>query len=51
MYVGVGEEDGFQYRPEAVAERLSGVQLAGPIRRYGDSIVVPVTRSSESEER
>jgi aspartate/methionine/tyrosine aminotransferase len=23
VYVGVGEEDGFQYRPEAVAERLS----------------------------
>ena len=28
----------------AVAERLSRTSLAGPIRRYGDSIVVPVVR-------
>ena len=29
---------------DAVADRLARVALAGPIRRYGDSIVVPVTR-------
>ena len=31
---------------DAVAERLGKLALAGPIRRYGDSIVVPVTRGS-----
>jgi succinyl-diaminopimelate desuccinylase len=31
---------------DAVDERLRGVPLAAPIRRYGDSIVVPVTRGS-----
>ncbi len=29
---------------DAVQQRLSKVTLAGPIRRYGESIVVPVTR-------
>jgi succinyl-diaminopimelate desuccinylase len=29
---------------DAVQERLARLSLAGPIRRYGDSIVVPVTR-------
>jgi succinyl-diaminopimelate desuccinylase len=32
---------------DAVADRLSRQPLAGPIRRYGDSIVVPVVRSRE----
>ena len=32
---------------DAVAERLSRQPLAGPIRRYGDSIVVPVVRKRE----
>lgn len=32
---------------DAVAERLARLPLAGPIRRYGDSIVVPVTRKRE----
>jgi succinyl-diaminopimelate desuccinylase len=31
----------------AVAERLSRVPLAAPIRRYGNSIVVPVTRGTK----
>jgi succinyl-diaminopimelate desuccinylase len=31
---------------DAVAERVSAVRLAGPVRRYRDSIVVPVTRGS-----
>jgi succinyl-diaminopimelate desuccinylase len=31
----------------AVAERLSRVPLAAPIRRYGNSIVVPVSRGSK----
>jgi succinyl-diaminopimelate desuccinylase len=31
---------------DAVAERLGQVDLAAPIRRYGDSIVVAVTRGS-----
>lgn len=31
---------------DAVVERLSKATLAGPIRRYGDSIVVPVTRGT-----
>ena len=31
---------------DALVERLARSKLAGPIRRYGDSIVVPVTRSS-----
>lgn len=31
----------------AVAERLAKVPLAGPIRRYGNSIVVPVTRGTK----
>ncbi|MBX3258699.1 MAG: succinyl-diaminopimelate desuccinylase [Labilithrix sp.] len=30
---------------DAVAERLSRQELAGPIRRYGNSIVVPVVRA------
>lgn len=29
---------------DAVAERIARVELAGPTRRYGDSLVVPVTR-------
>lgn len=33
---------------DAVAERLSRQDLAGPIRRYGDSIVVPVVRTRET---
>ncbi len=32
----------------AVAERLGRVPLAAPIRRYGDSIVVPLTRGTKS---
>lgn len=32
---------------DAVAERLGRLPLAGPIRRYGDSIVVPVMRRRE----
>ncbi len=31
---------------DAVVERLAAVPLASPIRRYGDSIVVPVTRGT-----
>lgn len=31
----------------AVAERLGKASLAGPIRRYGNSIVVPVTRGTK----
>jgi succinyl-diaminopimelate desuccinylase len=31
---------------DAVVDRLGHVSLAGPIRRYGDSIVVPVTRGT-----
>ncbi|APR74817.1 N-succinyl-L,L-diaminopimelate desuccinylase [Minicystis rosea] len=31
---------------DAVVDRLARVSLAGPIRRYGDSIVVPVTRGT-----
>jgi succinyl-diaminopimelate desuccinylase len=31
---------------DAVQERLSRVPLAGAVRRYGDSIVVPVTRGT-----
>jgi succinyl-diaminopimelate desuccinylase len=31
---------------DALVERLSGVRTAAPIRRYGDSIVVPMTRGS-----
>lgn len=31
---------------DALVQRLAGVRLAGPIRRYGDSIVVPVLRGS-----
>jgi succinyl-diaminopimelate desuccinylase len=31
---------------DAVARRLGGIALAGPIRRHGDSIVVPVTRGT-----
>ncbi|HSQ62240.1 MAG TPA: succinyl-diaminopimelate desuccinylase [Polyangiaceae bacterium] len=30
---------------DAVAERLSRVKLSGPVRRYGDSIVVPWVRA------
>ncbi len=32
---------------DAVAERLSRLPLASPIRRYGDSIVVPLVRRRE----
>jgi len=32
---------------DAVSERLSRLPLAGPIRRYGDSIVVPLVRRRE----
>src|SRR4029078_137509 len=31
---------------DAVSERLSHVPLAAPIRRYGDSIVVPLVRGT-----
>jgi succinyl-diaminopimelate desuccinylase len=31
---------------DAVADRIGLVSLAGPIRRYGDSLVVPVTRGT-----
>jgi len=31
---------------DAVCARLSGLSFAGPIRRYGDSIVVPVSRGT-----
>ena len=31
---------------DAVADRVGRVPLAGPIRRYGDSIVVPVSRGT-----
>lgn len=31
---------------DAVAERLGRLSLAGPVRRYGDSIVVPLVRQS-----
>ncbi|RYE81917.1 MAG: M20/M25/M40 family metallo-hydrolase, partial [Myxococcales bacterium] len=31
---------------DAVAQRLSRLPLAAPVRRYGDSLVVPVTRGS-----
>ncbi len=33
---------------DAVVERLSRCELAGPIRRYGESIVVPVVRRREA---
>src|SRR5688572_33508226 len=32
---------------DAVSERLARLALAGPIRRYSDSIVVPVVRRRE----
>jgi succinyl-diaminopimelate desuccinylase len=32
---------------DAVTDRLQRLPLAGPIRRYGDSIVVPLTRTRE----
>jgi succinyl-diaminopimelate desuccinylase len=32
---------------DAIAARLERQPLAGPIRRYGDSIVVPIVRSNE----
>ncbi|AKV03683.1 N-succinyl-L,L-diaminopimelate desuccinylase [Labilithrix luteola] len=38
----IGEENALC---NAVKERLERVPLAGPIRRYGDSIVVPLVRS------
>jgi succinyl-diaminopimelate desuccinylase len=31
---------------DAIVERLAAVSLSSPIRRYGDSIVVPVTRGT-----
>lgn len=37
----IGEERALS---DAVGERLSRLPLAGPIRRHGDSLVVPVTR-------
>jgi succinyl-diaminopimelate desuccinylase len=33
---------------DAVSERLARLPLAGPLRRYGDSIVVPVVRRREA---
>ncbi len=36
---------------DALVERLARARLAGPIRRYGDSIVVPVTRGTDGEKR
>ncbi len=36
---------------DALVERLSRVPLAGLIRRHGDSIVVPVTRSKRGARR
>lgn len=39
----IGEE---QALCSAIQDRLSGVELAGPIRRYGDSLVVPLTRGT-----
>lgn len=36
---------------DALIERLSRAALAGPIRRYGNSIVVPVVRGSGSHPR
>ena len=32
---------------DAVAERVARVKLAGPVRRYGDSIVVPLVRTRD----
>jgi succinyl-diaminopimelate desuccinylase len=31
---------------DAIGARLEGLPLAGPVRRYGDSLVVPVTRGA-----
>jgi succinyl-diaminopimelate desuccinylase len=39
----IGEE---QVLCDAVADRLSAVPLAAPIRRHGDSLVVPLTRGT-----
>jgi succinyl-diaminopimelate desuccinylase len=39
----IGEE---QALCDAVAERIGKVPLAGPIRRHGDSLVVPLVRNS-----
>lgn len=36
---------------DALVERLSRSRLAAPIRRYGDSIVVPVTRGANGARR
>ncbi len=36
---------------DALVGRLSKVALAGPIRRYGESIVVPLTRSKKGTSR
>ena len=36
---------------DALASRLSRARLAGAIRRYGDSIVVPITRSTDGVAR
>lgn len=36
---------------DAVAERLGRQSLAGPIRRYGNSLVVPVVRTREGKGR
>jgi succinyl-diaminopimelate desuccinylase len=36
---------------EALLERLARAELAGPIRRYGHSLVVPVTRAKNAAHR
>ncbi len=36
---------------DAVQERLGKLRLAAPVRRYGDSIVVPLTRGTGAEDR
>src|SRR5262245_37940149 len=41
----IGEE---QALCDAVAERLTARSLASPVRRYSDSIVVPLTRGFEA---
>src|SRR5262245_36493129 len=39
----IGEEKAFA---DALSERLWGAKLAAPIRRFGDSLVVPLSRGS-----
>jgi succinyl-diaminopimelate desuccinylase len=36
---------------DAVMQRIERLQLAAPVRRYGDSIVVPLVRSENGERR